>query len=326
MSRAGFNRRAIIGCALAVLLALGVTAAAAALNKQQSVHRAAEWLSQTSVRTKMSSYSGVQADAIDALLAAKRARGGVTRAEIDAYADDVEQNALDYSNTAGATAKLTLAAVSSLRNPRCFGAKGEELDLLGLLGTYYDSRTGQFGTTSFDQALAMIALAAVRPNIEQRKWLDKAAAFVRSRRGPNGWGFSLAKAPGDDVDTTAMLIQALRAAGVPRSDKGLKGALAWLRLQRNSSGGFNPGGSGRVTQANSTALAIQAARAMGSADRRALRALRGLQRGSGAFGSFKSAAGTIQNQAVATVDALIAVSGARRPVKRRSSPPRNPCN
>lgn len=324
MTRPGRNRRAVAACiatvALAPALAVAGATAAQAITTGQSVKRAADWLAKSSVRSKMSEYSGVQADALDALVAARRAGGNVTGDEIRAYADAVEGNALDYSNTAGATGKLILAAVSSGRNPRCFGAKGEELDLLGLLGTYYDGRSGQYGDTSFDQALAMLGVAASGQAVP-----SKARAFVLKQKGANGWGFSLSRAPGDDVDSTAMILQAMRAAGEKRTNAKLKAGLSWLRLQRNGDGGFNPGGSGKQTQANSTALAVMAARAMGSRDARALAQLKLLQLGSGAFGSFKGNPGGTDNQAVATVDALVAVAGAKRPVKRRASPPKSSC-
>ena len=43
----------------------------------------------------------------------------------------------------------------------------------------------------------------------------------------------------------------------------LRQATAWLLAQRNASGGFNIDGAGKPTEANSTAIAIRALRAMG---------------------------------------------------------------
>jgi hypothetical protein len=65
------------------------------------------------------------------------------------------------------------------------------------------------------------------------------------------------------------------------------------------------------TEANSTALAIEAARAMGSGDRRARRALRSLQRSSGAFQFTRTDLGS---RVIASVDSVVALSGRALPV------------
>jgi hypothetical protein len=320
MSHPRRHRRAAFTFALIPLILLITAVSAIALTAGASTRRAADWLARDEVRNSMNQYSGVQADAVDALYAARRRGRGVTQAQIDAYANDVERRALDYSNTAGATAKLIMTAVTSGRNPRCFGAAGEQLDLLGLLETYYDNDSGRYGTTGFDQALSMLAAAAAGRAVPRR-----ARAFVRSHRGKNGWNYALDNGPGDDVDTTAMVLMAMRAAGEPRSAPAMKAGLSWLRLQRNSTGGFSPKGRNKPTQSNTTALAAQAARAMGSRDRRAIAALLKLQLADGAFGNTRQSPGALANKAVATVEALIAVSGSQRPVRTRSAPPRTSC-
>jgi hypothetical protein len=317
------GRRAAYLPAIAVVLALAlvVTAVTAfARTSKQSTRSAADWLARDEVRGGIGDYPGVQADAVGALYAARRAGAGVTQAQIDAYANEVEKRALDYSNSAGATAKLILTAVTSGRNPRCFGAPGEELDLPALLDTYYDRDSGQYGTTSFDHALALMAVEAAGRNAPRR-----ARNFALTHRGANGWNFAMTKAPGDDVDTTAMVILGLRAAGVPRSNAQLKAGLRWLRLQRNRAGGYHPGGEGQATQANSTALAAMAGRSMGYAERRTLKELRTLQQSDGSFGNFRRSPGKLAYRAVATVEALVAVSGAKRPVRVRTAPSRSAC-
>lgn len=313
------KRFATLTAAITLMLAI-VVATASALTNKEAARRGAAWLAGDEVRSSVSGYTGVQADAVGALYAARRAGAKVPQAQIDAYANDVEARALDYSNTAGATGKLVMTAVTSGRNPRCFGAKGEELDLLALLDTYYDNDSGQYGTTSFDHALALMATVAAGGRVPSR-----AKRFALTHRGANGWNFAMTKSAGDDVDTTAMVIMALRVVGTPRSNAQLKAGLRWLRLQRNTAGGFHPGGEGQATQANSTALTAMAMRTMGSSTRRALKELRTLQQDDGSFGNFRKSPGKLEYRAVATVEALAAVSGATRPVRKRSSAPRSAC-
>ena len=72
MSRARPGRRAIAACLLAVVAAAAGAASAHAVTTGQAMHRAADWLAKDSIRNKMSDYSGIQADAVDALVAARR--------------------------------------------------------------------------------------------------------------------------------------------------------------------------------------------------------------------------------------------------------------
>jgi hypothetical protein len=161
--------------------------------------------------------------------------------------------------------------------------------------------------------LAMHALRAGPPRSTVR--------FLQRARGGGGWGFDVRASGGrrDDVSSTAMAIMALRASGVPPRDGGLRSALRWLRAQRAASGGFANDRRDR-TEANPTALALEATRAMGSRDSRAASALRSLQRGGGAFQFTRTDAGS---RAIATIDAVVALAGRSLPVAvaRRSPGP-----
>jgi hypothetical protein len=80
--------------------------------------------------------------------------------------------------------------------------------------------------------------------------------------------------------------------------------------QRTRSGGFALGRRDR-NEANSTALAIEAERAMGRSDGRAARALRALQRRDGAFQFTATDAGS---RTLATTESVLALSGRTPPV------------
>lgn len=297
------HRLAVVAISLFALLVLATTAAA--ITSSQSARRGADWLEHRKLAGF--TYPGTRADAVSALAAARKHKLGVSDKSIERFNTALLEQAVDYADSAGSAGKLALAAIAAGERPRCYGPTGDKIDLIGVINDTY--RKGRYGRTAFDQALAMLALAAAHEKIPA-----KAVEFVRSKRDKHGWSFSLRTGPGDDIDSTAMLIEAMRAAGVPRSDKGLKAALRWIRYQRNPDGGFNPNGNGAETQSNSTALAIRAARALGARDSGGLRELRKLQKKGGFFYSTASLKGSPE---VATPEAVIALSGENLPVRKR---------
>jgi hypothetical protein len=281
--------------ALAAALTFALALAAAAQASDRSAARAgAAWLS-ANVRPGA---DGMAADTIVAL----RAAGRLPAAEASRRARALRAGAGGYARTAGATAKTILALTAARSgSARCAG----NLDLLRRLQGY--GRAGRYGATIFDQALGMLAVHALRAGPSRN-----AVGVLLRARGRGGWNFNLTRTGGrpDDVTSTAVAILAARAAGVPRSNGTLRGGLRWLRTQRTAAGGFAQDRRDR-NEANSTALAIEAARAMGSRDTRAVRALRSLQRGDGAFQFTRTDAGS---RVLASVDAVIALSGHRLPV------------
>jgi hypothetical protein len=126
-------------------------------------------------------------------------------------------------------------------------------------------------------------------------------------RGGGGWSFDLSRSGRDTVDATAIVLEALAAAGVRRSDPGVRAATSWMLAQRNREGGLNWAGAGRETEANSTAGAIRALRAHERTPPPATRAaLRRLQERDGSVRFTRAARGS---RLLATTDALIAFSG-----------------
>jgi hypothetical protein len=279
----------------AAVAALILALAPAAHASDRSAARAgARWLS-ANVRAGA---DGMAADTIVAL----RAAGRLPASEASRRARALRAGANGYARTAGATAKTILALTAARSgSARCAG----NVDLLRRLQRY--GRAGRYGATIFDQTLGMLAVHALRAGPSRN-----AVNALLAARGSGGWNFNMSRSGGrpDDVTSTAMAILAARASGVPASNGTLRAGLRWMRRQRTAAGGFALGRRDR-NEANSTALAIEAARAMGSRDTRAARALRSLQRGGGAFQFTRTDAGS---RVLASVDAVIALSGHRLPV------------
>jgi hypothetical protein len=249
---------------------------------------------------------GMAADALVAL----RAAGRLSRSDARRRANALRAGANRYASTAGGTAKTVLALVAAHSgSARC--APGVDL----LVRLQRQGRSGRYGATIYDQALGMLAVHALHAGPSA-----KAVNVLLRARGRGGWNFELTRSGGhaDDVTATALAILAARAAGVPKSNGALRAGLRWIRTQRTPAGGFALGRRDR-NEANSTALAIEAARAMGSRDTRATAALKSLQRAGGAFQFTRDDAGS---RVLATNDAVVALSGHALPVASLRSTPK----
>lgn len=313
---------AALVAAFALLIPIG-TAQAASTNKA-AVKLGVQWM--RGANLKHFPGVGFQSDAIAAFAAATRTGVKVPGRTRDRYLNPVREGANSYAQTAGSTAKVILAAVSGGENPRCFGpgnTSAERSDFIDALMAEYDARSGRFGTSAFDHGLAMIALRSARVKVPA-----KAVSFAKSRRGQYGWGFGLVKSGGDDVESTSMMIQGLRAAGVRKSDRSLRAAMRWLIFQRNTDGGYNPKTSTTPgeTQADATAYVILAADSMAAYRgemTRAKRTLRALQQRNGSFRAQPSA--NSEFQGIATSNAVLALSGQHLPIVKRRTVPK-PCS
>lgn len=286
--------------AAAALLALAAPAAAAPGGSadRQAAARAAAWL-----RTVSGVAPGQQADAIVALAAA-----GAGRPVLGPRLSRLVALAPAYASTAGAAGKVALAAEAAGADPR----RLRGVDYLARIRGAYAA--GRYGATGFDQALAMLALAGAGERVPAA-----AVAALRSDRGAGGWGNDLTPSGRDDVSTTAILIEALRAAGVRARDPMLRAAAAWMTAQANGQGGYAFFGARGVTEANSTALAIRALRALGRTPPPASRAaLRGLQLPDGSIAFTAASPGS---PLIATVDALVALSGTTLPPRTGAAAP-----
>ncbi|MBI2691064.1 MAG: hypothetical protein HYX29_03865 [Solirubrobacterales bacterium] len=299
--------------ALASLAAFlgGAAIAQAASTNKGAVKNGVSWIRKSGLSQFPSGGTGFKADTLSALAAAKKIGVSVPSSTRDGILSSVEEDTSSYAITAGATAKLILAAAATGRNPRCFGPKNEESDLYNILKSFYNSSSGQYGKTSFDQALALLALKAAYQKIP-----SKAIGFAKSRRGQYGWNFAMSKNSGDDVESSALMIEALRSAGVSRKESGLRSAYKWITFQRNIDGGYNPDTPNGETQADATSYVIRAADTIGAGTSKAKRALRALQKKGGSFRSSPSAAGSYPT--ISTTNAVLALSGQHYPVVARS--------
>ncbi len=201
-----------------VALALAVLApsAAAATADARATARAASWLAANSAGAP----AGQQADAIVALRAAGR-----SERSLKTRLARLGRSAPAYARTAGGAAKVVMAAVAAGGDPRRLAG----VDYVRRITSRYAS--GRYGATVFDQALSMLAIEAAGGSVPR-----SAARATLAGRGTGGWSFDLERDGRDSVDATALVIEALVAAGVPRRDARLRAGARWMLAQRNREG------------------------------------------------------------------------------------------
>ena len=235
--------------ALSLALVAGVALVAAPLagaampaDRAAAAHGAA-WLARHSTGAP----GGQQADSIVALRLAGR-----SRASLAPRLDELSKAAPSYAVTAAGSGKVVMALVAGGRNPTRFAG----IDYIRRITGRY--ATGRYGETAFDQAYSILALRSAGRRVP--------AAAIRATlaaRARGGWGFAMSRTAADSVDATSLMIEALRSAGVPSRNPALRAAAAWMLAQRNAAGGLASAGRRRPTEANSTAGAIRALRALG---------------------------------------------------------------
>ncbi|WP_410660068.1 prenyltransferase/squalene oxidase repeat-containing protein [Amycolatopsis sp. lyj-112] len=154
---------------------------------------------------------------------------------------------------AGAHAKLMLAAQIRGKNPSSFGGVDLKAGLLSLLapsGRFSDrSEFGDY-SNALTQSLALLALDRTPAGAPA-----SAVTFLAGTQCADG-GFPLNFGEAtctSDVDSTAMVVQALRATGdAANAGEGT----SWLVTQQHANGGFGVGAN--APNANSTGVAAQA--------------------------------------------------------------------
>jgi hypothetical protein len=213
----------------------------------------------------------------------------------------------------GDVAKLILALVALGEDPRTFGDVDSVARLQGMISD--DGKIGVDVDTLVGHSLAILALKSVQQPIP-----DKAVTYISASQQENGaWAWDGTDETPGDTNTTAFALQALIAAGKVPGDDAVAQALAYFASIQNEDGGWpyqNPSAYGTDTDANSTAVTIQAIIATGQdpdgADWVAaegsppLAALEALQNESGAF-AWQAA--VPDDNLLATVQAMPAVAG-----------------
>jgi hypothetical protein len=277
------RRSALIAVGVALAVGLSAPPAHAAQTTTEPAPAAAGWLAGQLVDGQFLLFAGTEFPdpglTVDATLAF--AAAGVAGADADAAMAWLADPAVITSYVgdgeleiyAGAHAKLAFGAQVQGLDPTSFGGVDLVERLLGLqdaTGRFLD--TSEFGefSNAFSQSFAILALAGA-PDGTAPEPLDLAVDFQLTAQCPDG-GFPEqfgTETCQSDVDSTAMVLQALLAAGEDPA-----AALDWLAGQQQADGSY--GGN-----ANSTGLAGQALRAGARDDAadRAVAFLTGLQVG-----------------------------------------------
>ncbi|WP_110519123.1 prenyltransferase/squalene oxidase repeat-containing protein [Herpetosiphon llansteffanensis] len=295
-------RRAAIHRWLLVLMAVFVALPAAAQAPTEGANAAAWIVSQAQADGSFPGFGlGETADAVYAL----KASGLKVDTNVQSF---VEKNASAIAAKPGIAAKFVLAELLLGYNPRSVGG----VDLVAAVTGSYKADSGMYGGDVTTHALALLALNAAGAPVENKALNTVAAVQIAD----GSWSFSGDTSAGaGDTNTTALVIQALVAVGQGKSETVSK-AVAYLQTQQNSDGGFpysKDSSYGSATDANSTALVIQAIVATGgnptaapwaTATGNPLSALLSLQNASGAF---RYDAATPDDNAFATYQATPAL-------------------
>lgn len=246
---------------------------------------------------------GVTIDAIVALAAAEGADidTGTAIGDAVAYLESGDV-ALVYAQTGvGQAAKLVLGLVAAGEDPQAIAT----VDPLSIVERGQNDETGIYGTGIFDHALAMMALTAVGADVPQTA-LDALAA---SQAKDGGWAFDASTS--SDSNTTAMVVQALVAAGQGESGLMTK-AVAYLQSTITPQGAVYAVGEGAIADANSTALVLQALIAVG--DPTATTLTNALTTFQGPSGAFFYQGSDMTDNVFSTVQAIPALAGVSLPV------------
>lgn len=212
----------------------------------------------------------------------------------------------------GQAAKLVLAIVALGLDPAGFG----DFDPVALVNGPLTASIGFRGTGVFDHALAILALVAAGEDVPDG-W---EAALLDAQAENGGWAFDGSREPAQaDSNTTAIVIQALIAAGASPDEDAIVRGLAYLRsLIAPETGGFGyQEDFPLVADANSTGIAIQALIAAGEDP-----ASEAWGNPQGALSAFQNESGAFRYQddfpddnLYATVQAIPALAGAALPIR-----------
>jgi hypothetical protein len=225
-------------------------------------------------------------------------------------------NAASVSN-GGDLAKLVLALIAAGENPRDFGGVDSVAGLEAM--TDPGGKIGGESDIFVSHLLAVLALSSA-----QRPIPPAAVDYIRTAQQENGaWAWDGSMETAADTNSTAFAVQALVAAGEDPSGEPTTRALAYYAEFQNDDGGWpyqNPSEYGTATDANSTAVTIQALIAAGqdpsgaewttAGGQTPPTALEGFQNESGGFAWQEAVPG---DNLLATVQALPALMGKALP-------------
>jgi prenyltransferase beta subunit len=228
----------------------------------------------------------------------------------------LEANA-STASSGGDLSKLIQAAIAAGENPREFGG----VDSVAKLEILIDEggRIGGVTDTFVSHTLAVLALSSA-----QRPIPEAAVEAIKTAQQEDGsWAWDGTADTAGDTNTTAFAVQALVAAGEDPASDAVANALAYYQGIQNEDGGWpyqNPSDYGTATDANSTAVTMQAIIAAGQdpagadwtvGEATPVVALEALQNESGAF-AWQAA--MPDDNLLATVQALPALAGKAFPL------------
>ncbi len=205
------------------------------------------------------------AEALDGVLAVETMAHETALRSLDDYADG--------SIGAGQAAKLIVLVTNPLGlDPNLFDPEcddGDGVDLASILGTPGTDGTYGISTAAFNQILfaaratkalgGSVALATVQV-IRDAQRPDGSYAFNGNPvDDPDPFAFD-----DSDVDTTAAVVLALRAAGINPGDDDLDDAIAWLLASPQRTAGTGAWQSFGSDDPNATAVAMLALQAVNS--------------------------------------------------------------
>jgi prenyltransferase beta subunit len=244
------------------------------------------------------------ADAVIALSASSKIIKDIKSKSGLSPLDYLQAQVTGKSLKTGQYAKIALAVNAAGLNPAKFGGK----DLVRLILAGYDAKTGVIGDNVFAHSQAILALAVTKTAIP-----EKAIATLESLQSTTG-GWAFMGAGDADVDTTALAVQALIAAGRAANSGPAGKGIGYLHGLQNSDGGFpyqSPSAYGTDSNANSSGLVAQAMIAAGmqpeawaQTSGNPLSSIIVLQQSSGAFSYQASFPG---DNAIATIGAIQAL-------------------
>jgi hypothetical protein len=265
--------RALVCLVAGVVVVGGAPAASAASDSARRARAGAGYLASQQIHSgSIPAFSpiGSTADAVLSLVAAERGPANIR----DALRYLERQMERGNVSTIGLQAKVVMAAVAAGRRPRSFG---EENLVRAIRSAERPNGRYGAGTAVFDHALAMLALASAGERVSR----GATAWLAQAQCEDAGWQFdSPAKAndnrhcrdtaaPADDfflsdTNTTSLAIQALRVGAGGVAGEPSRNPFAFFRAIRDDSfGGWGYSWGVETTDANSTALVIQAFAARG---------------------------------------------------------------
>ena len=152
--------------------------------------------------------------------------------------------------------KLALMVAAAGLDPRSFAGQ----NLVVSMSQVYSPTTGAFGESNWDQAFNMLGWRAASETVP----VTATALLVQRMNEDGGWGWTASSE--SDVDTSALAVQALLAAGEPVTSTAVVSGLAYIQAAQNDDGGFpylptSP--TDTSSNSNSTAFVVQAILAAG---------------------------------------------------------------